>query len=63
MNNSISIRYRLKNIADKNQIDFQSCATRYLHERLLYRLSVSDYRDQFLLKGGNLIYAMFYLQS
>ncbi len=63
MRSSASIRARLKNIADKNKIDFQSCITRYLHERLLYRISVSEYRNQLLLKGGNLIYAMYFLQA
>lgn len=31
---------------------------RYLYERLLYRLSASDYRDKFYLKGGALLYAL-----
>lgn len=31
---------------------------RYFNERLLYRVSVSQYKDNFLLKGGSLLYAM-----
>ena len=31
--------------------------TRYLQERLLYRLSISQYHDHFFLKGGALLYA------
>ncbi len=31
---------------------------RYLHERFLYRLSISKYADRFFLKGGNFIYAL-----
>ena len=31
---------------------------RYFNERLLYRASVSRYKDNFLLKGGSLLYAM-----
>ena len=31
---------------------------RYFNERLLYRASVSQYKDKFLLKGGSLLYAM-----
>ena len=31
--------------------------TRYLQERLLYRLSISPYHDHFFLKGGALLYA------
>lgn len=30
---------------------------RYFNERLLYRVSVSQYRDNILLKGGSLLYA------
>ena len=31
--------------------------TRYFQERLLYRLSISQYHDHFFLKGGALLYA------
>lgn len=31
---------------------------RYFNERLLYRVSVSQFKDNFLLKGGSLLYAM-----
>ena len=31
--------------------------SRYFQERLLYRLSVSEYKDRFILKGGALLYA------
>ena len=31
---------------------------RYLHERLLYRVSISAFSRNFLLKGGNFIYAI-----
>ena len=38
--------------------DYMYILTRFFNERLLYRLSVSKYRDNFLLKGGSLLYAM-----
>lgn len=31
--------------------------SRYMQERLLYRLSISTYRERFILKGGALLYA------
>ena len=31
---------------------------RYLHERLLYRISVSTYKQHFLLKGSSLLFAL-----
>ena len=56
--NPKSIRAILKNISDREKIDFQLLVIRYLHERLLYRLSLSEYRFKFILKGGNLMYAI-----
>jgi len=57
-NRAVSIRARLLNLAKKESIDFQLIIIRFLHERLLYRLSVSDYSQQLILKGGAFIYAM-----
>jgi predicted nucleotidyltransferase component of viral defense system len=54
--NTKSIQATLKNLADNKNVQFQLIITRYLYERLLYRLSVSKYRDKFCLKGGVLLY-------
>lgn len=56
-NISKSIRDRLMNISKSQKVTFQMIATRYFYERLLYRLSQSDYRQNFYLKGGALLYA------
>jgi len=53
-----SIRAVLMNLSNEKKLPFQQIITRYLHERLLYRLSVSEYKSTFILKGGNLLYAM-----
>ena len=55
-NNVASIRGRLKNIADKERKPFDFILMLYLVERLLFRLSISRYREQFVLKGGLLLY-------
>lgn len=47
-----SIRQRLLNIARQNREEFQLTLDRYAVERLLYRLSISPYRDDFVLKGA-----------
>ena len=52
-----SIKAKLFNLAKKERLDYQMLIIRYLYERLLYRLSISDYRDKFYLKGGALLYA------
>ena len=53
-----SIRETLKNIADRERIDFQILIIRYLHERLLYRVANSEYANNFILKGGLLLYVI-----
>lgn len=52
-----SIHDRLLNISKARNLSYQTIVSRYIQERLLYRLSVSRYRDHFFLKGGALIYA------
>lgn len=47
-----SIRDRLLNKARAEKLDFNLLLTRYAIERMLYRLSISEQRDQFLLKGA-----------
>jgi len=49
-----SVRARLLNIARETQEDYQMLLNRYARERLLYGLSVSSYRDRFILKGATL---------
>ena len=50
-----SVRQRLLNLAKAHGEEFQRILTRYALERLLYRLSVSDQKDRFLLKGALLL--------
>ena len=57
MKNASAIRAKLLTIAKSENIAFQVIIFRYLHERFLFRLSKSDYCNNFILKGGNLIYA------
>jgi predicted nucleotidyltransferase component of viral defense system len=56
INNAASVRARLKNIADKEQKQFDFILMLYFIERLLFRLSLSRYSEQFVLKGGLLLY-------
>jgi len=47
-----SVRDRLLNKARAEKLDYNLLLTRYALERMLYRLSISDQRNQFLLKGA-----------
>ncbi|NHZ84268.1 MAG: nucleotidyl transferase AbiEii/AbiGii toxin family protein [Planctomycetia bacterium] len=54
-NLSASVRQRLLNLSRERREDFQYILTRYGVERLLFRLSQSDYKSKFILKGATLI--------
>jgi hypothetical protein len=58
-NLAASVRARLLNKARVDGVDFQLLLTRYGLERLLYRMSVSRERDNFLLKGA-LLFDLWY---
>lgn len=47
-----SVKARLANLAREQREDFQELLSRYGRERLLYRLSVSEYQERFILKGA-----------
>jgi len=51
-NLAASIRARLLAVAKARKVDFELMLTRFALERLLYRLSISGHREQFLLKGA-----------
>src|SRR5262249_41541872 len=50
-----SVRARLLNLAKVRNQTFDLLLTRYVLERLLYRLSQSKHRDRFVLKGAILM--------
>lgn len=58
-NLAASIRQRLLDLTRANEGDFQICLDRYAVERLIYRLSISEARERFLLKGALLFTAWF----
>lgn len=49
-----SILQKLKNISVSKGIDYTNILTRYGVERFLYRLSISEYRNDYILKGATL---------
>ena len=52
-----SIKTKLLNLMNSSGYKYMYLLARYFNERLLYRVSVSPYREKFLLKGGSLLYA------
>ncbi|VAW50303.1 FIG00645039: hypothetical protein with HTH-domain [hydrothermal vent metagenome] len=51
-----SIRQKLRNLAREREEDFDYVLRQYVMQRLLYRLSLSEYSGQFLLKGALLFW-------
>ena len=53
-NPSASLQQKLRNHAKATGEDVALVLVRYLNERFLYRLSISPYRDRFVLRGATL---------
>lgn len=58
MKNAMQLKAILKNMAKEKNVSAQLVLQNYMLERLLERVSVSSYHDNFILKGGFLIAAM-----
>ncbi len=58
MNNSAqAVKDKLRNISKEKNVDFNSIMRFYMYDRIIERLSKSQYRDNFILKG------VFYLSN
>jgi predicted nucleotidyltransferase component of viral defense system len=53
-----SVRARLFNLSKSQKVEFDSVLLQYFEERLLYRLSVSPYKNNFILKGALLFLSL-----
>lgn len=53
--NSMSLKAKINNIAKEEKVAPQAIMQTYMLERLLERISVSEYKNNFILKGGMLI--------
>lgn len=58
MSKAMSLKARIRNIAKQKNIPAQVILQNYMFERLLVRLSVSEYKEKFVLKGGMLVAAI-----
>ena len=48
----------IRNLSRKKSADAQVLLRNYMMERFLERISISDHKDRFILKGGMLVAAM-----
>lgn len=58
MSKAMSLKAKIRNIAKQKNIPAQVILQNYMFERLLVRLSVSEYKEKFVLKGGMLVAAI-----
>lgn len=55
---AMSLKAKIRNLAKEKDISAQVILQNYMFERFLERLSISDYKNNFILKGGMLIAAI-----
>ena len=53
--NDMSLKAKIRNIAKEKNISAQAVLQSYLMSRFLYRLSQTEYKEKFVIKGGLLI--------
>jgi len=56
--NAMSLKAQIRNLAKEKNIKAQVLLQNYMFERFLERLSLSEYKDKFVLKGGMLVAAI-----
>lgn len=55
---AMSLKAKIRNIAKSKNLPAQVILQNYMFERFLNRLSVSEYKEKFVLKGGMLVAAL-----
>ena len=58
MRTAIQVKALVRKLAKSMKLDAQMLLRNYMLERLLERISLSDYQNRFILKGGMLVAAM-----
>lgn len=61
--NSMQLKDKLRNIPKEKNIDFNTLLRLYMYDRFIERLSVSKYKDNFILKGGFYLSTLFGVES
>lgn len=52
MKNAMQLKAIIKNIAKRSNISAQLVMQNFMMEKLLERISLSEYKNNFILKGG-----------
>ena len=54
-----AVKDRLKNIVKEKNIEFNTVMRFYMYDRFIERLSISNYKNNFILKGGFYLSTLF----
>jgi len=57
------LKAKIRNLSDGNSLKAQALIRNYIMERFLERISLSDYRDNLILKGGMLVSSIVGLET
>lgn len=61
--NSMQLKNKLRNISREKNVDFNTLLRLYMYDRFIERLSVSKYKDNFILKGGFYLSTLFGVEN
>ena len=61
--NSMQLKDKLRNISREKNVDFNTLLRLYMYDRFIERLSKSQYRDNFVLKGGFYLSTLFGVEN
>lgn len=61
--NSMQLKDKIKKIAKEKNVDFNTLLRLYMYDRFLERLSLSKYKDNFILKGGFYLSTLFGVEN
>lgn len=61
--NSMQIKDKIRNVSNKKNLDFNIILRLYMYDRFIERLSISKYKEKFILKGGFYLSALFGIEN
>ena len=61
--NSMQLKDKLKNVSKERNVNFNTLLRIFMYDRFIKRLSVSKYKDNFILKGGFYLSTLFGVES
>ena len=61
--NSMRLKDKLKSISKEKNIDFNTLLRLYMYDRFIERLSISKYKNNFILKGGFYLSTLFGVEN